>query len=189
MSLSPRRAHAAAWAGGIVLVAAAWGVMAITPGDEFADQPFVVDAQIGEHAQARQMQITMLEVQKATHVENEHGWYADGAWVLVAFEGEARGTEDGSSLSRLRLRIGDREYLPSERVGSRAHPDGQLRVGLPETMTAAFEIDPDDAEKRAVLDLGHLKDDRLDSAIRLDIDLAALDAVDSAKVPDRRWSE
>lgn len=189
MSLSPRRANAAAWVGGIAFVVAAWGVMAITPGDEFADQPFVLEARIGEPVEARQMRITVLEVQTASHVENEHGWQAEGAWVLVTFEGEALGSEDGSSLSRLRLQIGDREYRPSERVGSRAHPDGELRIGVPETMTAAFEIDPDDADKRAVLDLGHLTDDRLDSAVRLDINLAAFDTMESATIPDRRWSE
>lgn len=189
MSPSPRVRSLLGWAGGLACVAAAWGVIAVTPGDEFADQPFVVQARLGEPAEGREMRITVLEAQKASHVEDEHGWSADGTWVLVEFEGEALTVEEDASLNRLQLRIGQRVYVPSDRP-ARADPDGQLHVGVPETMTAAFEIAEEDAEKRAVLDLGFVRaDERLDSAIRLDLDLSALDTVDGAEIPDRRWSE
>jgi len=190
VSPAPRVGSLAQWAAGLGLVALAWGVIAVTPGDDFADQPFVTQARIDEPAEGRNLRITVLDARRADHVSDERGWSADGTWVLVSFEAEALSSEKDSTLSRALLRIGDRAYTVSDRPSVGADARTHLAVGVPKLLTAAFEILDEDADAQATLELGFAKyDARLDSEIRLALDLAELDVDDTAEIPDGRWAE
>ena len=187
----PRRfSPLARWGAGVGLVVAAWGVIAVTPDDHFADQVFVEHAHLDTAVDGRDIRITLLDFEKAQSVQDAHGWHADGTWVVATFEAEALTNEKESNLQRIELHIGDRTYTPSDRPDERTTPLGHLAVGIPATMTAAFEIDADDAAEHATLEIAYDKIGRvLDSEIDYDADLAKLRAVPSAKIADRKWSE
>ncbi|WP_203136555.1 hypothetical protein [Microbacterium sp. JZ31] len=198
--LSRTRLHSAGrWAVGIGLVAAAWVVAALAPDSDFAKQEFPVAASVGELAQGRNLQLTVLDVAGASELSDAHGWRGDGPWLLVTFEAEAMFEETGASLARMDLRIpdgegGDRTYRASERPNLAAAPRERLSIGLPSTATAAFELPADaledsEANRRAVVEFGFDAVNRqLDSVIRLDVDLTALPFDAPADIADRAWS-
>lgn len=188
--MSPRLASLVRWVAGTALVALAWVVLAITPGSDLIQQPFTVQASVGEPAVGRNLRITVLDVRKAEKVTDRRGWFDEGPWLLVTFEAEATETEERASLQRVRLHIGDRIYVPTDRADGATWPAGQLSVDLAQTATAAFELPEEDADAAVWVDFGiNRSDPRLDSLIRLDVDLAALEPEPSIEIPSKGWSE
>ncbi|GAB3274054.1 hypothetical protein [Microbacterium lacusdiani] len=192
--LSATHLHSAGrWAIGVGLVAAAWGVMALTPDTDFPKQPFPVVATLGEPAEARNLRLTVLEVSGASELSDAHGWSGPGPWLLVEFEAEAVSEEATASLQRIELRIGDRTYRATDRPLFAA-PRERLRIGLPATATAAFELPADALEdsaqnRRAVVSFAYDDINRqLDSVVTHEVDLTQISFAAPAEIPDREWS-
>ncbi|GAA1724939.1 hypothetical protein [Microbacterium paludicola] len=179
------------WAAAAALVAAAWGLHAITPPGMIAAEPFRVDARIGEPAEGRNLRVTVNGVHAASKVtEPERGWYAEGRWVVVEFEAEATESEREAYLSVMRLRIGDRTYRASERPGLGFGPPARLSVGLPRQISAAFEL-PENAGGIAELGIayGAIGDERADSLVVMPIDLDALEVQPEVELAPPGWAE
>ncbi|MDQ0894305.1 hypothetical protein [Agromyces ramosus] len=174
---------------GAALVVAAWGVAAVTPGDEAAEQPFAVAATVGERAAGRNLAATITGLRGAEAVTND-GWRAEGSWLLVDLEAEAVLSERGTLLSLATLDVGGRSYRASERPPASLFRSS-LAIGLPHSGTLAFELpagaftasEGDDA----VLRLGLHEDPRLDSVIELRLDLAEVEVDDEAELAPVVW--
>lgn len=192
--LSRTHLHSAGrWAVGVALVAAAWGVMAITPNTDFAKQTFPVAATRGEPAEGRNLRLTVLEVSGASALSDPYGWRGDGPWLLVTYEAEALFDERGAWLGRVELQIGDRIYEVTDRPDSRTERT-RLAIGLPTRTTAAFELPADALEdseqnRRAVVSFAYDRNNRqLDSVITYDVDLTRIPFDAPAELPNREWS-
>lgn len=175
----------AAWAIGAALVAAAWGVAAITPGDDASQSPFPVDAEVGERAVGRNIALTVLDVQRAETLR-AGAWAADGNWVIIDLDVEAVVSEFGSLLQLATLEVDGRTFGASER------PDSLLRsalsVGIPRSGSLAFELADEVTGGTAVLRLGEAIDPRLDSIILLEIDLAEIPMEREVTMEPTVWS-
>lgn len=187
MSRARRALH---WAAAAALVAAAWGLHAVTPPGTIAAEPFLVDARIGEPAEGRNLRVIVNEVRAASKVtEPRSGWYAEGRWVVVEFEAEATESEQLASLGVMQLRLGDRTYRASERPGPGFGPGARLSVGLPRDISAAFEL-PEDAGGIAELEIayGAAGDPRADSLVVMPIDLEALEVRPEVELRTPGWA-
>lgn len=172
----------ATWAVGAALVAAAWGVAAITPPDGAEESPFVVPAEVGERAAGRNIAVTVHGVTRTESVRSGD-WSADGNWVVVDLDAEAVLSEYGALLELATLEVDGRTFGASER------PDSLLRaplsVGVPVSGGLAFELPADVEGGAAVLTLGEAADPRLDSVVEIDLvldDLAVEDEVELTPV-------
>lgn len=180
-------------AAGAALIVAAWGVTAVTPPEESAEQPFVVAAPVGERVEGRNLAVTVTRVRAADAVTNE-GWRAEGEWLVVDLEAEATESETGTLLDFATLGLGDRTYRASERP-----PDSMfgrpLSVGLPHAGSLAFEL-PDGALAHGaagvpdalVLRLGLNLDERLDSIIETRVPVEGLEHVGEAEIAPSDWA-
>lgn len=177
---------------GAALIAAAWGVTAVTPAEDSAEQPFVVAAPVGERAEGRNIALTVARVRAADAVTND-GWRAEGEWVVVDVEAEATRKETGTLLQFATLRLGDRNYRASERPPDSmfGHP---LSVGLPSAGSIAFELPEGALDAGAagapelVLRFGLNLDERLDSVIEARVPLDDLEHVGEAEIAPAEWA-
>lgn len=177
--------RALAWAAGAGLVAAAWGVAAITPAQDAEEEPFVVTAVVGERAVGRNIAITVTDVTRADEVRAGE-WRAEGNWVVVDLDAEAVVSEKGTLLALATLEVGGRTYGASERPESLLRES--LAVGIPQSGSVAFELAADVTGGPATLRFGETTDPRLDSLIAVDIDLADLDSAADVELEPTAWS-
>lgn len=173
------------WIAGLALIVLAGAVTAVAPDDDATQVPFVVEARLGERAAGRDIAATITDVRLADEV-TAGGWRATGAWVVVDLEAEALLTERAAQLAVAQLRLGDRTFAASERPESLA--DARLEVGLPRAGSLAFEVPAGAATGEAVLRLGRVADDRLDSVLELRIDLDAAEHVAAAELRETTWA-
>ncbi|MGX5695493.1 hypothetical protein ACWKWP_04775 [Agromyces soli] len=179
---------------GAALLVTAWGVAALTPDEEAAEQPFVVQAPIGERGEGRNLAVAVLGVRAADAVVNG-GWSAEGEWLVVDLEAEAVQSDIKSAFNRVSLDLGDRRYQASERP-----PDSlfeqPLSVGVPLAGSVAFELprgalaelQQDDPGAELVLRFGLERDDRLDSVIETRVPLDGLERIDEAEIAASDWA-
>lgn len=169
------------------LLVAAWLVAFVTPTEVERDAPFVTTMSLGEQSTGRNLSVTIDSVRLARAVHTDE-WSADSGtvWVIVDMEAEAVRRDAPALLGGTTLRIGDRTYWASERPESLRRYG--LSTGIPTGGVLAFEIPESSAdENHAVLDLSIGQDARLDSVLRLDIDLAALDVEDDVELAPTNW--
>lgn len=164
----------AQWAIGTALVAAAWGIAAITPADDANEAAFEVVVDVGEPGIGRNIAVTVTDVQRAESVD-AGAWRADGDWLVFDVDAEARQSEFGVALRLATLDIDGTTFRASERPASLF--EQALAVGIPRSGSIAFEL-PSGTTGIATLRLGVNSDPRLDSVIVLTVDLADV-AVDS----------
>lgn len=174
----------AQWLIGAALVAAAWGVAAVTPPEEAREAPFAVQAVVGETATGRNIQVTITSVQRTNHVSTDD-WSADGNWVVVHLTAQAT-AEEPQSLRLATLTIGERTYSASERPDSLYL--GSVAVGIPRSGSLAFELPADLDEGSATLTLGLWGDPRLDSVIELSVDVGTLPHPPSLELHETEWT-
>ncbi|MGP3533913.1 hypothetical protein ACTU3I_03885 [Microbacterium sp. RD1] len=175
-----------AWMTGVALVAAAWLVALLTPGEDAALAPFAVTASLDEQVVSRTLTATVSNPRIAERVA-AGGWSADGTWLVVDAELEATREEDRSRVGAATLQIGERFFEASERPQS-IYGEG-LAVGIPQSGSLAFEL-PSDAmdEPAAVLRLATNSDTRLDELIEMPLDLGDLPRVGETELADTDWS-
>ena len=169
------------------LLVVAWLVAFVTPTELDRSAPFVTTMSIGEPATGRNISATIDSVRLARAVHTDR-WSADAGtlWVVVDLAAEAVRDDVQAVFGGTTLRIGDRTYEASERPASLAR--GGLSAGIPANGVLAFEIPASAADAGiAQLDLSIEEDVRLDSVLRLDIDLTALDVEDDVELAPTEW--
>lgn len=175
-----------AWIAGLAMVALAAGVGRVALTDDQQQAPFVVDAALGERAEARTFAVTLREVRLADEVRDASGWQARGSWLVVDLDAEALETERASILSLAELDLGDRAVSASERPDSLASTP--LDVGLARAGSLAFELPADATAGAATLRLARSLDDRLDSVVELPLALGELERDRSIELEETRWT-
>lgn len=170
---------------GAALVAVAWGVAAITPTEDSAEDPFPVTVAVGERGEGRNIAVTVDDIRRAETVTAGE-WTADGNWVVVDLDAEAVVTESGTLLTLATLEIDGRTFSASERPESLRR--ASLAVGIPQSGSVAFELPADVRGGEGVLTFGLDTDPRLDSLIVLDVDLDAIEIEEEAALLATDWS-
>jgi hypothetical protein len=173
------------WAIGTVLVAAAWGVAAITPAESAYESPFPLVVEIGEQGVGRNIAVTATDVHRASRVTAGE-WSADGNWVVVDLDAAAVVSEFASSLSLATLEADGRTFRASERPDSLL--SAGLSVGVPRSGGLAFELPADITDGSAILRLALDTDTRLDSVVVVELDLGEIPLEDAVELPPTEWS-
>lgn len=173
------------WAVGAALVAAAWGVAAITPTEASSEDPFPVTVAVGERGEGRNIAVTVDDIRRAESVSAGE-WNAEGNWVVVDLDAEAVVSEFGTLLTLATLEIDGRTFSASERPDSLLR--GPLAVGIPRSGSVAFELADDVDSGEAVVTFGLDTDPRLDSLIVLRVDLGAIEVEPDAALRTTEWS-
>jgi hypothetical protein len=173
------------WVIGIVLLAAAWGVQQITPDDDDAVVPFTVPAAVGEKAVGRTFEITVTDVRLGDRASAPR-WAADGTWLVVDVEAQARFEESGSILDQAFLQVDGVTYRASERPTS-IFREG-LTTGIPRVGSLAFDLPDEVASRTGILRLGLGDEPRLDSLMEVPIDLGALARQDEVELLRTGWA-
>jgi hypothetical protein len=177
---------AVVWTIGVVLVAAAWGVQQLAPASDASVAPFAVSATVGEPAVGRAFEITVTDVRLGDRAV-ARGWSADGTWLVVDLEAEARLQETGSSLAHAELVVDGITYRASERPDSLLQ--AVLATGIPRAGSLAFELPDAAALGRGVLILGLDDDTRLDSVVEVAIDLGSVPREGEVELLRDGWAE
>lgn len=169
------------WAIGLALLAAAWGVVQVTPQEEAVEASFVESVAVGERSAGRELVVTVTDIRSADRVADDRGWAAEGAWVVVDLAAEARVSEVFTLLGTASLVVDGKTFRASERAESLL--GRQLEVGVPTTGSVAFELPSELRERPAVLRLAANGGDlRLDSVVELAVDLSDLTREDSVQL-------
>lgn len=185
MRVDRRLPRWASWTVGIGLVVAAWFVALMTPGEEQAQAPFVIEVTAGERGIGRNLEVTVLDLRRADAV-SAGAWSADGNWLVVDLEAASVVSETGILLSHAQLEIEGVRYRASDRPDSLA---GQpLTLGLPQVGSIAFELPADIDSSEAVLELAINGDTRLDSVIALPIDLSEVRHERETELLETEWA-
>jgi hypothetical protein len=174
-----------AWSVGVALLAAAWLVALVTPPEDAAEAPFPVTADLGEEVSTRTITATVQDARVAEHV-TARGWEADGTWVVVDLDVAATTDERGARLRGATLTIGERTYRASERPRSLFEAD--LRAGIPQRGSLAFEVPAGAADDAAVLRLSEDSETRLDALIEVPVDLGSVEHVTDAELLATDWA-
>lgn len=174
-----------AWSTGIALLVAAWFVALVTPPEDAAEAPFAVAATLGEEVSVRTLTATIRGVRVAEHV-SAGGWEAEGTWIVVDLDVAATVDEENSRLRGATLTLGERTYRASERPDSLFEAD--LRAGIPQSGSLAFEVPDSAADQTAVLRLSEDSEIRLDALIELSVDLRNVEHVTQTELLPTRWA-
>ncbi|MGZ0712489.1 hypothetical protein ACWPKO_29540 (plasmid) [Coraliomargarita sp. W4R53] len=180
----------AQWCVGVGLVAAAWGVAAITPPDSEIQAPFVAMATLEQPIEGRNIAATINEVKRVSRV-SEGGWSADGNWLVIDLDVSATTAESSAlfvptKLMLAEFTVGGYTYGATERAPSLwKHA---LAVGIPRSGSIAFELPSQLDEGIGVLSLGENTDSRLDSVIEMSIDLSTLSVEAESALVETQWS-
>lgn len=186
--LRPRGRTVAAWVVGLALLALASLLLRVVPSAADSEQPFVVSAEPGETAVGRTIEVTVSDVMFADTLRSG-GWEQQANWLVVDISAEAAGADASTYLGRVALVLhggpdGDREYRASERFPSLT--TDPLIVGVPLAGSLAFEL-PAGAAGHANLEFAEHADTRLDSLLRFDVDLDAVERLQEYDIADRDW--
>lgn len=174
------------WITAAALVIAAWFVAWLTPDDDAHwSDPFVVPAEVGETATARDLVATVDQVRWTPSVSTA-SWQDEGTWLVIDLTVASRTEPKGIWAT---LEIDGDTYAPSNRPPTTEAGLGSARLiaGVPQSGALAFEL-PDDASGEAVLHLSNISDTRLDSVIHVTIDLDATEEVAHVDLPKYGWA-
>jgi hypothetical protein len=176
----------AAWAIGAALVATAWLVALVTPGEEQPQGPFPVAAVVGEQAAGRNISATITDLRRASTVTAD-GWSADGNWLVVDLDAAAVVSEHGASLRHAFIEIDGVRYSASDRPDSLVTT--ALAAGIPRSGSLAFELPADLETGTGTLELALAPrgDVRGDSMIVLSFDLADVPVADETELRETGW--
>ncbi|MDJ1113141.1 hypothetical protein [Microbacterium dauci] len=174
------------WSIGVGLLAVAWIVVAITPVEADAERPFAVAASVDEPATARTFTVTLSNMRLGAAATDPRGWTAEGTWLLVDIEAEARREEARVALRSAWLELDGIRYRASERPQS--FLGTALAVGLPKSGTLAFELPGDIADAKGVIELATVTETRLDAIVTLPVDFGALERQQTVELAPTEWA-
>lgn len=175
----------AAWAIGAGLIVVAWFVALVTPGEEQAQAPFVVEATTGEEATGRNLTVTITDVRRTAGLRAADGWTAEGNWLVVDLRA-ASVLSEGGVIAHAMAEIDGVQFSASDRPDSLL--DVALTAGIPQTGSLAFELPRDLTSGSGRLEFALDADVRLDSMIVLSFDLADVPVVDEAELIETGWT-
>lgn len=170
---------------GILALAAL--VQHTAPDDDAWQAPMEVSGQVGEPVTGRNIEATVWGARVAEKVETPD-WTGEttGIWVVVDVSAEAVVDEFAAGLGTAELLIDGTTYSASERPDLGTLYRSSLSVGIPTRGSLFFEI-PKSALTDARLLLAVNNDPRLDSALAVDLDLAALDREPLIRTERPEW--
>ncbi len=180
-----------ATAGGLALLLAASGaIAATTPTTQEWQRSFAVDAPLGERAEGRNIAGTVSAAHLADAVETARWQSGEGSlWVVV--DASVESVIEPATLAHTLLRVGDRSFSASDRLGSSTLRGAALTPGIPMRGALVFELPADALDDpgaaRAELQLGVGIDVRLDSVLTTTLDLTTLDREPVTIVEDTIW--
>lgn len=180
------RVRALSVVGAVVLLAGAFAVTRTEPGEKVGFAPFAVHVEQGELGRGRNLEAVVDGVTLADRVVMDD-WTGEtsGVWLVVDVR---MATTQFGTLAHADLFAGDRRWRPSSRPNIGAMQSTSLDAGLPMAGSFVFELPVellrDDAGRHAALELSTRGDTRLDSVVRLDLDLTALPHEDVREVAD-----
>ena len=175
------------WAVAAGLLVAAWFVALVTPGEEQAQSPFVVAAEMGETTTGRNIAATVIDIRRAAEIrEDSDGWAADGNWLVIDLEVASVTSEALTRLDHAIVEVDGVRYSASDRPDSLAR--AALAAGIPQAGSLAFELPADLESGPAVLELALRSDPRLDSMIVLHFDVADASPVPQAELRETGWA-
>jgi len=165
------------WLIALGLFAVAGVVVALEPGEQTSQGPFVTEVALDEHGLGRNIEATIRDVRLADVVDLDtlDGWHGttEGVWVVAEVTAASRLENQGLTSFLL---IGDLKFTGSERMEYDGLESAILSPGIPTTGTVLFEIPRELAETTtsARVMIGLNRDWRLDSVIGTTVDLSAL---------------
>jgi hypothetical protein len=181
-------------AGLAVLLVATGFVAATAPREADWEQPFAIDAPLGEPAQGRNIAATVHDAAIAERVVDRRWRSGEGStWVVVDASAAAVTSEIGALLGHAALVVGDRVYLASTRPSGLTLNGASLSIGVPTRGALLFELPADvlgdPAAAAARLELAVKADPRLDAMLLTPIDLTALPVLPEYVLDDAEWGE
>lgn len=179
-----------AWSLAAVFALAAIGLTAARPSEDDWQAPYPVAGTVGHavgHAvEGRRIQITVDGATFADRLNEDRAepWSAEGNWLVVRVTGQAVQTEVDAQLGRVRLVVGERVFIASERPRS-TMVGVDLRVDVDTTGVVVFDLPPDVRRGPAVLQFASARRIPVaDSLLEVPLDLTALDRTDEETVTE-----
>ncbi|QMU96393.1 DUF4352 domain-containing protein [Microbacterium esteraromaticum] len=174
------------WALSIALVVATWGLTQLEKDEDARYDPFVTRAEVGEHAVARNIAVTVTDVHAARAV-SDGSWRAEGTWLVVDLDAASTQDQFGAALRVTNLRIGERTYSATERGTSmRQLP---LVTGVPQHGSLAFELPEDALKGQATLVFAENYDYAADGIIEIVLDLDDIAVEPEVLLDEIGWAE
>lgn len=160
------------WLIGAALIVAAGVVAVITPDADSQDDPFLIHGASAQSVTSRNLSVRIEDAAFADRITAEEGdWQADGNWFVVRLSAAARQTEVDAALRLVKLVVGGREFIASERPPT-SFVGADLRVGVQTSGMVAFELPADLTSGEAELRLSMpYSTPHLDDVIVVPVDL------------------
>lgn len=177
---------AAPWALSIALVVGAWGLTQLQKNEDARYDPFVTHAEVGEHAEARNIAVTVTDVHAARAV-SDGSWRAEGTWLVVDLDAASTRDQSGAALRVTDLRIGDRTYSATERGTSMVQLP--LVTGVPQHGSIAFELPEDALTGSATLVFAENDDYAADGIVEVSLDLDDIAVEREVRLDEIGWAE
>lgn len=177
---------AAPWALSIALVVGAWGLAQLQKDEDARYDPFVTRAEVGEHAEARNIAVTVTDVRAARAV-SDGSWRAEGTWLVVDLDAASTRDQSGAALRVTDLRIGDRTYSATERGTSMVQLP--LVTGVPQHGSIAFELPEDALTGSATLVFAENDDYAADGIVEVSLDLDDMAVEREVRLDEIGWAE
>ncbi len=167
------------WIGALALLGCSALVAAVTPSDAVAQAPFRTELIPGGQVDGRTISGELLDVRLAEEI-TDGVWSAEGNWLILDLEVEARKRDETLWYARLERADGV-QFRSSERPASLR--DQGLSAGLPVRGSLVFELSDQTLGQKVRVDIGTVvADPRADSLLSLEIDLAELTPVQEAQL-------
>lgn len=176
--------HWAAWAIGAGMVAAAWLVALVTPGEDQVQSPFPVTVAIGEEGVGRNIAATVTDIRRVGEL-TAGDWSAEGNWLVVDLDVASVVSED-VLMKFAEVSIDGIRYSASERPDSLLEQG--LSAGIPRSGSLAFELPGGLETGEAVLELASNQFTMLDSVIVVPFDLADVPFSAGAEIEEMGWT-
>lgn len=169
------------------------------PDESVRDAPFEVRGALGETLTGRNLSATVSGAQFVRQPRGElwgEPWAAESGGVWLVVDTEAACVVSICQLQSVMLDVDGTRWSASERPNSLSLAQTTLAAGIPTAGALLFELPAElagEAAESAVplpaqLRLGVGSDDRLDSLLVIDIDLAALQQLKDADIAEPGWA-
>lgn len=170
------------------------------PDESVRDAPFEVHGALGETLTGRNLSATVTGAEFVRQPRGElwgEPWAAESGGIWLVVDAEAACVVSLCQLQSVMLDVDGTRWSVSERPNSLSVAQTTLAAGIPTAGALLFEVPAELAGEAAEstaplparLRLGVGSDDRLDSLLVIEIDLAALQQRESTDIAEPGWAE
>lgn len=170
------------------------------PDESVRDAPFELHGALGETLTGRNLSATVTGAQFVQQPRGElwgEPWAAESGGIWLVVDAEAACVVSLCHLQSVMLDVDGTRWSASERPSSLSVAQTTLAAGIPTAGALLFEVPAELASEAAdatapvpaQLRLGIGSDDRLDSLLVIEIDLAGLQQRRSADIAEPGWAE